>query len=472
MELTATADAAGQWQVKLKPLVAGGPDKLVVNTITNEDVLVGEVWVGSGQSNMAIGSQSFTNNDPVLAARLAAAPYPKIRFVRANTKWQEATRPNVTGFSALLFSFGLRLQQELGVPVGLMVGAVGGTPSGHWVTKEMLAADPACQAVVAKYEAAFPFAARQEKYEQELAKYKVDLAHWEDQAAAATNHAAPAVAGARPPTDKKDLPKKPVPPLGVVRAGDSAGGVGHLYESFIKPLQPYAIRGVLWDQGESKTALEGVEQFPTMSALINGWRRAWDEGEFPFLYVQKPSGGGCAWDPANPVTKNGEPFSPLPPQVPNDGQYVETHIKIMTYSNTAMAISSDLGPGIHPTNKSGYGHRSADVALGFVYGKKIEYYGPVYAAHKIEGAKVRISYTHTGQGLAVKAGEKLQGFALAGADKIFHWADAAIDGTTVVVSSPAVAKPVFVRYAWASNRRWANLFNKDGLPAIPFRSDE
>ena len=463
-EQTATADAAGKWQVTLKPLAAGGPDRLMVNTVTNEDVLVGEVWVGSGQSNMAMGSQSYTNNDPVLAARLAAAPYPKIRFVRANAKWQEATRPNVAGFSALLFSFGLRLQQELDVPVGLMVGAVGGTPSGYWVTQEMLAADPACQAVVAKYEAAFPYIARQEKYEQELAQYKVDLAHWEKQAAAATN---PAVATA----DKKELPKKPVPPFVVVRAGDSAGGVGHLYDTYIKPLQPYAIRGVLWDQGESKTALEGVDQFPTMGALINGWRRAWGSGEFPFLYVQKPSGGGCAWDPANPVTRNGEQFSPVPPQVPNDGQFVETHIKIMTYSNTAMVISSDLGPGTHPTNKSGYGHRAADVALGFVYGKKIEYYGPVYAAHKIEGAKVRISYTHVGQGLAGQPAAKLQGFALAGADKKFYWADAVIEGATVVASSASVPQPVFVRYAWANNRRWANLFNKDGLPAIPFRTD-
>jgi sialate O-acetylesterase len=136
-----------------------------------------------------------------------------------------------------------------------------------------------------------------------------------------------------------------------------------------------------------------------------------------------------------------------------------------------MAISSDLGPGTHPTNKSGYGHRAADVALGLVYGKKIEYYGPRYAAHKLEGDKVRISFTHTGQGLAFKHGDKLQGFALAGDDKKFHWADAVIDGDAVVASC-AAAKPVFVRYAWAGKRCWANLFNKDGLPAIPFRTDQ
>ena len=141
----------------------------------------------------------------------------------------------------------------------------------------------------------------------------------------------------------------------------------------------------------------------------------------------------------------GKNYSPVPPQVPHDGQYVETHIKIMNYPNTAMAISSDLGPNIHPTNKSGYGHRAADVALGMVYGQKIEYYGPLYASHKIEGNKVRISFTHLGQGLAFKHGDKLQGFALAGDDKQFHWADAVIDGDTVVVSCAAVPKPVFVR---------------------------
>ena len=469
--LTATAGADGKWQVKLKPLKAGGPDKLVVNTVTNEDVLVGEVWVGSGQSNMAMGSTSYTNKDPVLAAAVVAAPYPKIRFVQAKMKWQVATPQNVAGFSALLFSFGLQLQKELDVPVGLMLGAVSGTPSGFWVTKEMLAADSACQAEAEKYEAASPFAARQQQYDQELAKYKVDLAQWGEQVAAAKSQATQAVAQAHAPVNQRNSPPKPIAPVVPARAGDAAGGVGQHYLTYIKPFQPYAIRGVLWDQGESHTALAGINQYTTMGALINGWRRAWGVGEFPFLYVQKPSGGGCAWDNENPVTKNGEGFSPLPPQVPNDGQSVETHIKIMTYSNTAMAISSDLGPGIHPTNKSGYGHRAADVALGFVYGKKIEYYGPLYAAHKIDGTKVRISYTHTGQGLAFKPGDKLQGFALAGADKQYHWADAVIDGTTVVVSSAAVPQPVSVYYAWASNRRWANLFNKDGLPAIPFRTD-
>jgi sialate O-acetylesterase len=137
-----------------------------------------------------------------------------------------------------------------------------------------------------------------------------------------------------------------------------------------------------------------------------------------------------------------------------------------------MVTATDLGSGVHPTNKSGYGERAARVALGLAYGKKVEYYGPVYASHAVEGGKVRVRFTHVGQGLAFKHGEKLQGFAIAGEDKKFHWATATIDGDAVVVSSDQVAKPVAVRYAWASQHPWANLFNKDGLPAQTFRTDD
>ena len=470
-EETVTAGTDGKWLVKLKPLTAGGPDTLTVNNLTITDVLVGEVWVGSGQSNMQIGVGYFIKGDAGLALLVTNAPYPKLRLGSANKPWMEATAPNASNFSALLFAFGVRLQAELGVPVGLLVGAIGGTPSGYWVTKEMLAADPVCHALIAKAEAASPFAARQEKYEQDLAKYKVALAAWEKEMAAASNQALQATEPMAAPAKAK-LPTKPVTPFAPVRAGDAAGGTGHLYDLHIKPFLPYAIRGVLWDQGESGTRIAEFDQYTTMGALINGWRQAWGVGEFPFIYIQKPSGDGCGWDRGNPVTKFAEAFAPLPAQVPTDGQFVEQFTKIMTYPNTAMAISSDLGSGLHPANKSGYGHRAADVALGLVYDQKIEYYGPLYAAHKIDGDKVRISYTHIGQGLAFKPADKPQGFALAGDDKKFQWADAVIEGDTVVLTCAAVPKPVYVRYGWSANRRWANLFNKDGLPAIPFRTDQ
>jgi sialate O-acetylesterase len=230
---------------------------------------------------------------------------------------------------------------------------------------------------------------------------------------------------------------------------------------------------VLWDQGEDGTGLPLVDQYTLMGALIRGWRKDWAQGDFPFIYIQKSNGGGCAWDTKNPVTRNAKPFEPLPAYVDKvSGSNVENHIRIMRYPNTAMAISSDLEPGNHPTNKSGYGHRASDVALGMVYGRKIEYYGPTYDSHVVEGNKLRIRFNHVGQGLAIRHGDKLQGFAVAGADKVFHWADASIDGETVVVSNEKVSQPVAVRYAWSGRRAWANLFNKDGLPALSFRTDQ
>jgi len=452
-EKSVTADPQGKWLVKLDPLKTGGPHTMKIagaNSITLDDVLVGEVWVGSGQSNMAGGTAGYTKNDEVLA-KLASANYPKLRLIRSGGQgWQEATPQNNERFSALLFAFGARLHQELDVPVGLLVGAVGGTPSGFWLSEEAYQSDAACKEAVQKADATYSAADAEKMYQQEIQR-------WEKVAAEAQQK------GAKPP-------RKPQPPL---KPGECRGKLGNLYETHIRPYIPYGIRGVLWDQGESGTAIAGVDQYTLMGALIRGWRKEWGQGDFPFLYIQKPSGGGCAWDPADPVTMRGEKFSPLPATVPGtaEGLYVENHIRIMRYPYTGMATASDLGPGVHPLNKSGYGARAARVALGMVYDRKVEIYGPVYQSHKTEGDKIRVSFTHVGQGLAFRHGEKLQGFAVAGEDKAFHWADAVIDGDAVVASCDKVASPVAVRYAWGRAYPWANLFNKDGLPALPFRTD-
>ncbi len=450
------ADAKGLWRVKLDPLKVGPALTLTVkgkNTLTLKDVLVGEVWVGSGQSNMQGTVGGYSKADEGLQKILAGGPYPKIRHINGRSGvWQEATLQTMPSFGAILLAFGLRLQQELDVPVGLMLGAVGGTPSGYWLTEEMFNADAPSQALVAKVAAAYQPEVAQKKHE-------ADLAAWEKATATAK-------------AEKKALPRKPAPPA---KPGETTGAkIGHLYEANIRGFVGYAIRGVLWDQGESGTAISGVDQYTLMGALIRGWRKDWGQGEFPFLYVQKPSGGGPAWDPEHAVTKQANKFTPLPVQVPgaNDGSYRETHIRIQNYPATAMVTATDLGSGVHPTNKSGYAERAARVALAVAYGKKVEYYGPVYASHAIEGGKVRVRFTHVGQGLAFKHGDKVQGFVIAGEDKKFHWATATIDGDAVVVSSDQVAKPVAVRYAWASQHPWANLFNKDGLPAQTFRTDD
>jgi sialate O-acetylesterase len=456
-EKSTEAGKDGKWLVKLDALEAGGPDKLTVsgsNTLTLDDVLVGEVWVGSGQSNVAGGVNGYLRGDKVLAGLTAKAPYAKLRLLRGAGRWQEATEKNVKGFSALLFAFGVRLHQELKVPVGLMVGAVGGTPSGYWLSEAAFKADPACQSAVKQFAKSYPAV-----YERLLKQYKQELQKWEQLAEAAKE------AGKKPP-------RKPAPPMkpGVV----ARGKIGHLYEAFVRPMIPHAIRGVLWDQGESGTAVNGVDQYTLMGALIRGWRKEWGQGDFPFLYVQKPSGGGCAWDPKDPVTDKADRFTPLPKKVPGAGEglYREVHLRIRGYPNTALVISSDLGPGIHPTNKSGYGARACRVALGMVYGRKVEYYGPMYAAHEVDGSKMRLTFTHVGKGLAFRHGEKLQGFMVAGKDRVFHWADAVIDGDAVVVSCAKVKEPAAVRYAWAQRHPWANLFNKDGLPATTFRTDD
>ncbi len=402
----ATADKDGKWNLKLDALKLGKPGVLTIsgnNSVSFKGVLVGDVWVGSGQSNMAGGTRGYARNDTVLAKLVESAPYPNLRLCRG--VWKEATAENINGFSALLFSFGQPLQKELDIPVGLIVGAVGGTPSGRWLSEEMLFADPGVQALF----------------------------------------------------DGKGPSKENLK-------------VGDLYARHIEPVVPYAIRGVLWDQGESGTRVNGVDQFTTMGALIKGWRKAWGQ-DFPFLYVQKNSGGGCAWDYKNdPTTSKANAFvqQPAKPPTAKDGAYRALHIKIMQHPNTAMVTASDLGSGVHPSNKSGYGKRASRVALGFVYGKEVEIYGPVYDSHKVEGNKIRIHYKHVGKGLAVANSDTLQGFAVAGDDGVFHWADAKIEEQTVVVSSSEVAKPVQVQYGWSRNHPWANLFNKDGLPALTF----
>ena len=400
---------------------------------------------------MQMPVSAYTAGDPVLATN-AAVEYPHLRLLRTpDARWEQAAPATAHGFSALLFSFGVPLQKALNVPVGLIVGAAGGTPSGFWLSEAAYRGDAGCQAAVAKAVAAYT----EDKAAQAQQAYTNALAVWTQAVDAAQ-------------TAGKPLPRKPAPP---VKPGTCLVTLGMLYEHFIRPLQPYAIRGVLWDQGESGTAIEGLDQYTLMGALIRGWRQEWGQGEFPFLYVQKPSGGGCAWDPADPVTCNAEKFGRLPATVPTNGTYRDTHIRIMQYPNTAMVIASDLGPGTHPVCKSGYGVRAARVALGKVYGQPIEFYGPLYLSHAVDGGKVRVRFAHVGQGLAARPADKLQGFAVAGADQQFQWAEAVIDGDAVVVSSDKVPAPVAVRYAWSATHPWANLFNKDGLPAVPFRTD-
>ena len=415
----ATADADGKWSVKLDALkTSDKPAEMKVSTSSSDDavtfanVLVGEVWIGSGQSNMAGGTGGYARNDEVLASMAKGGPYPTLRLYQNG--WKVADETTANRFSALHFAFGRSLHEKLGVPVGLMVGAAGGTPSGRWLSEEMAKADPALVKMLKE-------------------KGGYDLL-------------------AKEPAERK------------FRIGD-------LYMRFIEPMRPYAIRGVLWDQGESKTQLPGVDQITTMNALIRDWRKAWGQGDFPFLHVQKPSGEGCAWDPKDPMNLRAVPFAKLPNHHnnrPNSMKYELDHIKMGTLKNAPLVTASDLAPGIHPQTKSSYGKRACQVALGAVYGQDVAICGPVYKSHKIEGKTIRVEFDHVGKGLAWRHGENLQGFEIAGEDGKLVWADAKIDGNSVIVSSPDVEKPVTVQYAFSRRHSFANLFNKDGLPALMF----
>lgn len=451
-EKTATADASGTWLVRLDPLrTSATPDTLVVNGTTITDVLVGDVWLGSGQSNMAMTADKYTQGDPTLAT-MCEQDHPLVRIIGSSWNgWEVSAARTNQRCSAMLFAFGVPLQEELGTPVGLMFGAVGGTPSGRWLTPAMLAADGPCQEAIKAHAAANPPETRQAQHERALADW---------QTAVETAKAA-----------GRKVPRKPEPPAA---AGTITGGqVGDLFEKHLRPFVPFAIRGVLWDQGEAGTALAGLDQFTVMGALIRGWRRAWGQ-DFPFLYIQKPSGGGWAFDPEDPMTRRLQALPGQPAQVPpNDaGVYRDMHVRIRNHPDTAMVTSSDLGMGIHPTLKSAYGARAARVALGFAYRRDVEHSGPVFASQKIEGGAIRLGFTHVGKGLVFRGGDRLQGFMVAGTDKRWAWADAVIDGDTVVLCSPQVPEPVAVRYAWADNVRFANLFNRDGLPAVTFRTDD
>ena len=444
---TTKADGSGNWIARLDKLTLGDPGVLTVSVgeekLSFKDVLVGEVWLGSGQSNMAGGAGGYAKNDPVLAEMIAGGPYPTLRLYRQG-RWRIADETSIPAFSALHFSFGRALHEELDVPVGLIVGAAGGTPSGRWLSPEMAAADEALGAQM-KANAGFTVEELPKVHEENLAKWKAEAEKLK--------------------ADGKKPPRFGGPIL-----------IGDLFQRFIAPVAPYGIRGVLWDQGESKTQLPGVDQFTTMNALITGWRKLWGHGEFPFLHVQKPSGGGAAWDPENPVNRGAKPFASALPAAPgtNPGalKYQLDHIKIATIPNAPLVIASDLGTGIHPANKSGYGKRASRVALGFVYGHDVAISGPIYKSHAVEGGKVRVSFDHVGQGLAIRHADALQGFAISGADGKWAWADAMIDGETVVLSSADVAEPVHVQYALTRDPNYANLFNKDGLPAQMFTTVE
>ncbi len=424
-----------KWRVTLRPLTAGGPDVFTVSTKTQTirltNVLVGEVWVCSGQSNMEFPLRGSFQAE----ADIAAATNPQIRLfdvpknrldsptVLIRSAWQTLSPQSVQGFSAVGYYFGRDLQKARKVPVGLIGTYWGGTPAESWMSREALEINPRYRTEILD-----TYAAADREWRRKMDAF-------EQEKAATTRDGRPFNRGA------------PWQPWGGYQ----------LYDGMIAPLLPFAIKGAIWYQGESNAG--HAEQYRTLFAdMIRGWRRDWNEPAFPFLCVQlapfmaiKAEPGESAWAELR------------------DAQLLATKV----LPNVGMAVITDVGEerDIHPKKKEPVGARLALAARAIAYGEKIEYSGPAYRSMQMKDGTVVLHFTHIGKGLEARGGE-LKGFAICGEDRKWVWARAEIQpGNTIVVSSPEVPQPVAVRYGWA-DYPVVNLWNKDGLPASPFRTDD
>jgi sialate O-acetylesterase len=457
---TTKADALGQWSVSLPALREGDNLELTVkgrNSITLKNILVGDIWMCSGQSNMEMNLKGcLGSSDDIKAANL-----PKIRRIKFNHvtsgtpdaeapvqgPWQLCTPDTAGGFTAVGFYFARDLLEKTGVPIGILDDSWGGTAIEPWVPYEGLeqveALKPALaakQAALAAQRAALP--AYLAKMDAWLAATRADLA--------------------------SGAPLKPAPAM----PATPDAGWSSMYNAMIHPVVRAPIKGALWYQGESNGG-EGDSYFDKMRALIGGWRKQWGQGDFPFYFVQLANFQAVTEDPAG-----GNGWAKLR----------EAQTKALTIPSTGMAVITDTVPmsqasDIHPKDKYDVGMRLARWALARDYGiKDLEPSGPLYTSMTAEGGKIRLAFDHRGSGLMIgkKEGKaptvedkeaKLKRFAIAGADKKWFWADAVIEGDAVVVSSSEVKEPVAVRYAYAMNPFGANLYNREGLPASPFRTD-
>jgi sialate O-acetylesterase len=424
-EASTTADDNGNWLVKVAAGDAGGPFEMSIvgkNKIDYKNILVGEVWVCSGQSNMEWSVNACDESDKSFAksaphnANLRMYTVKRLPLAEPTTEtsgtWTDADPKTVGSFSAVGYFFGRYLQKELNIPIGLIHTSWGGTRAEAWTSKEVLNGHPM-------------------------------FAH---------EHKSPQKNG-------------------------NPNGASALYNGMINPIKNYTIKGAIWYQGESNAgqAWKYRTLFPLM---IENWRKDWGIGDFPFYFVQLA--------PFTQVAKT--------PGESNWAELREAQLMTLKLPNTGMAVITDFGDeyDIHPTPKRPVGERLALIALAKDYGKKIEYSGPVYKDMKVEGSKVVLNFEHA-NGLTSKEmvvgklnpnakkegawrakdksdGAPLVGFTVAGEDKKFVPAKAEIIGNTVVVTAEGVEKPVAVRYGWA-NHPVVNLFNAEGLPATPFRTD-
>jgi sialate O-acetylesterase len=504
---SAVAAADGTWRVDLPPAAESATPQVLTaagkTTVTIQDVLVGDVWFASGQSNMDFG----INNDAKGPETVAAANEPQIRLFMVTKQlslqpkstiakpipgkiegaWQVCSPATLggnwgwNGFSALAYYFGRDIQHHLNRPIGLVQAAWGGTQVAGWTSVSGLEKNPVMAHYVEDHqkrvdnfaeasltypklakEGAAAFKVWNEQYgipfQKEMDQWNIDVKN------------AVAAGEKSPPRPKLAVPKPPgiSPPDGWIYGG------GNLFNGMVAPVIPFAIKGVIWLQGENDRG-NATEYFTSFPGLIADWREKWGEGDFPFLYVQ---------------LSNGNPPQPTRPVEGYSVMVRDAQWKTLSVANTGMAVTIDIGSSldIHYKDKLDAGQRLALAARRVAYGEKdLVAYGPLYDSMKVEeGGKVRISFKELGGGLALRTplwmtleapnlvaenGTELKGFAIAGDDRRWVWAKAVIDGDTVVVSADKVPNPASVRYDWQDCPP-GNLVNKEGLPAAPFRTDD
>lgn len=500
----AVAGQDGKWKVSLKPIKTKSKGQTLTikgnNKIIYEDVLVGDVWVASGQSNMEWGINKNHYKKDVDAS---ADSLLRLFFVPRNTsldplsdiympedtqnpewaaKWvlctPEALRKiNGQGFASAAYYFARDIRQTNGRPLGIIQSAWEGTRAEAWTSLSALKAEPKLKRYVDLYEKNVRINPEVvANYKQRKAEFDVAIKKWNNTVGKEWDEAQKewAIEVKKAQAAGLPIPEKPKPssprPSDPPKPNGGNNGPTNLFNAMINPLIPLSIKGVIWYQGEFNSGGSGKEYATLFPCLINDWRQKWGIGDFPFIYVQLPN------------------FGPVDQKPSEEGQgwrwVREGQLKALALPNTAMAVTIDVGDpfDLHPIDKYDVGHRLALAARKLAYGEKIIASGPLYQSMTIEGDKAIIHFSNCGSGLTIasspytpkgekpKNSEKLTGFCIAGEDRKFVWTDAVIDGDRVIVSSPKVLKPVAVRYGF-SNSPVCNLYNKELLPASPFRTD-
>lgn len=411
-EKSTEADESGRWQVEVGPLEPGAPLELSVTAgdeeLTLTDILVGDVWIASGQSNMEWPVGASLNPD----SEIATADWPEIRIIDVpnvpsdepldsfeSAGWQPCKPETIKSFSAVAYFFGRHLHKELNVPIGLIGCNWGGTPMEAWTSREALESSDTFKPIVE--------------------------------------------AAAAPPKDDAEADQ---------RRKMAAHQPSALFNGMLSAVIPYGIRGAIWYQGESNAGRH-AEYAELSKLMVSDWRNRWGQGDFTFLLVQLAS-----FDPGGDVNQNWPYLR-------------EAQLQTLELPKTGMAVATDIGDrtDIHPRNKQEVGRRLALAALAIAHGKDLVYSGPIYREMAVADATARLSFDHIGGGL--KAEGDLKGFEIVGPDGKWTPAKAAIDGAQVVVSADGVSEPKAVRYNWTGFPD-GNLFNADGLPASPFRTGD